>query len=96
MPVTAPPQITNLVVTTNGGNPDTGTNYVYTFTLADSTPGAVIYYSISACGDPPVNGSTNPGQFVFTCSGFGNGTATATMYAIAPGYAQSSSIYPSF
>lgn len=84
------PQVSNITVTTNGGSPSTGTNYVFTMNIADGTPNATIHYSISACGKPPVGGTTNPGQFVYTCSGFSS-VASATMYATTPGYAMSPS-----
>jgi hypothetical protein len=81
------PTLSNVQVTTNGGGPG-GTNYVYTMTINESTPGATIYYAIYACGEALVRGTTSPGQFVYRCTGH-TGAATLYTYAVASGYNQS-------
>jgi YVTN family beta-propeller protein len=84
---TATPSLSGLTVTLNGGEPPS--SVTYTFTLEDSTPGATIYYSITSCGSTV--GAASSGQQTsytsyppdLTCNPSG------TMYATAPGYAQS-------
>lgn len=78
---TANPTVSNIQVTTNGGGSQ-GTNYVFTMTFADTTPGSTVSYSIAACGQQRVLGSTSPGQFVYRCTGF-SPAATLYMYALA-------------
>lgn len=94
MPATATPQIVSITVGTDGGGPS-GTNYVFTFNISDSTSGAVIHYSITACGDAPVERSESPGQYVYTCTGHSS-NASANIYALAPGYGLSSTITADF
>lgn len=94
LPQTSAPSVSNIQVTTNGGGPS-GTNYVYTMTLSDSANGATIYYSISACGEPRVLGSTSPGQFVYKCTGH-TGQANLYIYALTAGHNPSSVTQASF
>lgn len=91
---TATPHIVSINVSTNGGSPS-GTNYVFTFNISDSTPNSVIYYSITACGEPPVDESASPGQYIYTCTGHSS-NASADIYALAPGLVKSKTITADF
>ncbi len=81
---TAAPTVSNIQITSSNCGP-TGCTYTYTMTLADATSGASIYYSMAACGQSRVLGSTGPGQFVYRCSGRSN-QGTLYMYALAAGH----------
>jgi hypothetical protein len=94
-PTAAAPQFSNISVTSPTGGPS-GSNFVYTIDLGDSTPAATIYYTVHACGGSyTTTGSMSPGQLVVRCTGFQSG-ATASAYATAPGYITSPTTYASF
>jgi hypothetical protein len=92
---TATPTINYINVNTNGGG-QSGSNYVFTFSLSDTTPNFTIHYTLYVCGQPGYSGTSTTGDFQYSCTGFGNNGATAAIYATAPGYTESSTIYPSF
>lgn len=102
LPQCATPVETNCVVTLHGAPPSSIT---YVITIKDSTPGAIIHFTVYDYGNVSYSGS---GAATLTitdndsnlCSnplvGCNIGALTGKMYATAPGYTQSSTTGMSF
>lgn len=67
----------------------------YDVTLGDSTPGATIYYSLYACGSGYSSGSVSSGGG-FSAYIPNYCSLTGSLYATAPGYTQSQTVWVTF